>query len=297
MVLESIRVACPLVTPFDDGTVDHEALASLVEHLADAGVDGFVPCGTTGEFASLTPEERRAVVETTVETAPGNAPIVAGAADTAIGSVRDRIREVADAGADAALVPPPYYYTASDPADNRRFFEAVADGSPLPLYLYNIPTVVHEEIAPETVASLADHDRIVGTKDSGGDLTHVIDVLGRVPGDFQVLQGHDGQLVPGIYMGMDGGVNALSHVVPDVLLSAVEAVRVGDHGRARRLQRDTIGPLFGLGAEYGFAAATKVSLANLGRLDAPAVRPPLELPDADGRSVIESTVDDVIDGI
>jgi len=297
MGLDSPRVSCPLVTPFENGTVDHDALAVIVKHLADAGVGGFVPCGTTGEFASLTPEERQAVVETTVEAAPDDAPVVAGAADTAIGSARNRVREVAGAGADAALVPSPYYYTASDPTDNQRFFAAVADDSPLPLYLYNIPNVVHEEIAPETVERLADHDRIDGTKDSSGDLTHVIDVLGRVPDEFVVAQGHDGQLVPGVYAGVDAGINALSHVLPETLVSAVEAVETGDHDRAMALQREQIGPLFALGRTYGFAATTKVALAHRGLIDEPAVRPPLELPDDEGREAIRSTLDEVADGV
>ncbi|WP_235853685.1 dihydrodipicolinate synthase family protein [Halosimplex salinum] len=292
----STRVLCPLVTPFDDGAVDHDALATVVVHLAERGVDGFVPCGTTGEFASLTQDERRAVVETTVDAAPADAPVVAGAAGTAVETVRDRIADVADAGADAALTVSPYYVAPSDPSSNQAFFERVVADSPIPIYLYNIPSVVDEEIAPETVEALADRDAVVGLKDTSGDMTHVTEVLDRVPDEFEMLQGFDGQLVPGLYMGMDAGVNSLSHVIPGALNDAVEAVREGDHDRARDSQRHSIDPLFRCGSNYGFAGTTKVMLAHLGLLDDPELRPPLELPDPDEREEIRSTLDEVRDG-
>ncbi len=275
--------------------MDHDALADVVERLADRGVDGFVPCGTTGEFASLTQDERTAVVETTVDAAPDGAPVVAGAAGTAVETVRQRISDVAAAGADAALTVSPYYVTPSEPSSNQAFFERVVDDSPIPIYLYNIPSVVDDEIAPETVEALAERESVVGLKDTSGDLTHVTDVLDRVPDDFEVLQGFDGQLVPGLYMGMDAGVNATSHVVPEAVTSAVEAVRADDHGRARDLQRHVVDPLFRCGSAYGFSGATKVMLAHEGVIDDPEVRPPLELPDPDEREEIQSTVDRVAD--
>ncbi|MFC7141942.1 dihydrodipicolinate synthase family protein [Halosimplex aquaticum] len=295
MLSNATRVLCPLVTPFDDGAVDHDALATVVNHLADRGVDGFVPCGTTGEFASLTQEERTEVVETTVEVAPSDAPVVAGAAGTAVETVRGRIADVAAAGADAALTVSPYYVTASEPSSNQAFFERVVADSPIPIYLYNIPSVVNEEIAPETVEALAERESVVGLKDTSGDLTHVTDVLDRVPDDFEVLQGFDGQLVPGLYMGMDAGVNSVSHVIPEAVTEAVESTRAGDHDRARGLQRHAVDPLFRCGSQYGFSGATKVMLAHEGLIDDPEVRPPLELPDPDEREEIQSTLDRVGD--
>lgn len=295
MLSNATRVLCPLVTPFSDGDVDHETLGTIVEHLADRGVDGFVPCGTTGEFGSLTQDERHAVVETTVEAAPSETPVVAGAAGTAVESVRERIADIADAGADAALTVSPYYVTPSEASANRAFFERVVADSPLPVYLYNIPSVVDDTITPETVAALADAEAVVGLKDTSGDLTHVTEVLERVPDEFEVLQGFDGQLVPGLYVGMDAGVNSLSHVIPEALTTAVEAVRAGDHDRARTVQRRVVGPLFRCGSEYGFAGTTKVMLAHEGLLDDPEVRPPLELPDPDEREEIVSTLDRVGD--
>lgn len=296
MPTDETRIGCPLVTPFDGedgaGAVDHDALGALVEHVAGAGVDALVPCGTTGEFASLTPAEQRAVIETTVERAPADLPVVAGASATSIGETRDRIAAAAEAGADAALVLPPYYLTASEPAGNEQFFAAVAEDSPLPIYLYNIPGPVGTAIAPETVAALADSASVVGLKDSSGDLAHVDDVLSRTPEDFQVFQGFDAGLVPATYMGATGGINALSHLVPGAM---AEAVRAGDHDRARALQREPIDPLFRFCAAHGFAPAIKVALAATGVVPTPAVRPPLVLPEGDARAEIEETVERLSD--
>ena len=254
-------------------------------------MDALVPCGTTGEFASLTPAEQRAVIETTVEAAPADVPVVAGASATSMGEARERLAAAADAGADAALVLPPFYLTAPDPVGNRRFFERVAADSPLPIYLYNIPATVGGRVAPETVAAVADHESVVAIKDSSGDLAHVGEVLDRTPDGFQVYQGFDALLVPAVYTGATGGINALSHLIPEAMIDAVEAVREGDHDRARAIQRERIDPLFRFCAEYGFAPAIKVALAASGVIPSPAVRPPLVLPDEDAREEIAATVE------
>lgn len=286
-------MGCPLVTPFDGGAVDHDALAAVVDHVCSGGVDALVPCGTTGEFSSLTPTEQRDVIETTVAAAPGDVPVVAGTAATSVPEARARMATAADAGADAALLLPPYYLTATDPEGNRRFLAAVAEDAPLPIYLYNIPDLVGSTLAPETVAELADFDTVAGLKDSSGDIGHVDAVLAATPSDFQVFQGFDGGLVPATYMGAVGGINALSHLIPDAMTGAVDAVRAGEHDRARTLQRERIDPLFRFCATLGFAAATKLALASLGVLEDPEVRPPLTLPDAAARDEVAATVERV----
>lgn len=290
MLPDSTRVGCPLVTPFDGDDVDADAMAAVVEHVVGAGVDALVPCGTTGEFASLTAAERRLAVETTVGAAPADVPVVAGCSATATGDVRQHLRDAADAGADAALVLPPYYLTADEPAGNRRFLEAALDGAPLPVYLYNIPAYVGAALAPETVAALAERAAVVGMKDSSGDLAYLDDVLGATPPDFQLFQGADGTLVPSVYLGATGGVNALSHLVPGAMLAAVEAVRDGEHARARRLQRAAVGPLARRCAAHGFAPTVKAALAADGVIPSAAVRPPLIPPGSDALADIEAAV-------
>ncbi|MFB6146277.1 MAG: dihydrodipicolinate synthase family protein [Halobacteriaceae archaeon] len=278
--LESVLpgVVCPLITPFDGGAVDQAALRDHVAFLTDRGVDGLFPCGTTGEFASLDRAEWLAVVETTVDAAPGDVPVVAGAAATSVAETVERTALAGDAGADAAVVVPPYFHTANAAAGNRRFFEAVADDAALPLLLYNIPACTGRGIDVETVVAMADHDRVHGLKDSSGDLGYVLDVLGETPDDFLVLQGYDALLVPSLAMGADGGVSALSNVCPETCAAAVAA----DPDTARDLQIDVIGPLFRACVEHGFAPAAKAALCERGVLDDDAVRPPLVgVPDAE----------------
>ena len=133
----------------------------------------------------------------------------------------------------------------------------------------------------------------MGLKDSSGDLAHVDEVLARAPEEFQVFQGFDAGLVPATYMGAIGGINALSHLVPGATTGAVDAVRSGEHDRARTLQRERIDPLFRFCAEYGFAPATKVALAAEGVIPSAEVRPPLTLPDEEARAEVEATVERV----
>ncbi len=264
------RLTCPIVTPFDsEGVVDDDALRNLIDHV-EGDVDGVFPCGTTGEFASLSPAERRDVIEVTAEHA--SVPVVAGAGATSVAGTVEAVGMAADAGADAAVVVPPYFHTANAPAGNQRFFERVADRSTLPLLLYNIPQCTGARIEPETVAAVADHDRIVGLKDSSGDLSYLLSVQSRVPGEFSLLQGYDALLVPALRMGIDGGVNALSNALPAVFGEAVEHAT---EERGAVVQREAITPVFEACLEYGFAPAAKAALVSRGVVGSDAVRPPL----------------------
>ena len=285
-------VHTPLVTPFDGDEVDREALGDLVDPVTAGGVDGLVPCGTTGEFASLSDAEYRAVVETTVERS-GDAPVMAGAADTRVGGVAEKIRTAADAGADAALVPLPYFHTANDPAGNAAFVEGVADAADLPVYLYNIPSCTGQEIQPAVVESAARHENVLGLKDTGGDFGYFLDLVRRTPAEFQLLQGFDAYLVPGMATGGTGGINAMSNVVPEAFAAAVDAVRSGDLETAVQIQLDDILPLFQLSAEHGFAPVTKAGVAARGVLPSAAVRPPLVELDDDVRADVERLVEQI----
>lgn len=282
----------PVVTPFADagdgvGRVDTDSLAALVEDLVDRGVDGFVPAGTTGEFAALDVDELVTVVETTVAATPPGTPVIAGASATSVPAVRRRLGAVADAGADAALLVAPYYDASSRPAGNTRFFEAVLEGADVPVYLYNIPATVGQEIDVATVRSLADRDDVLGIKDTSGDQRYFTELLRRTPESFSVYQGYDGGLVPGAALGADGAVSVLSQVMPETLRRAVAAVEDGDLATARRLQVERAGPVFDACVEFGFAAVMKAVLTERGVIADDAVRPPLSgVPDAARRDLM-----------
>jgi len=294
--MSTFDLYCPLVTPFEDATdgigrVDTDSLTQLIETLLDSGVDGFVPGGTTGEFAALGPAELETVVRTTVEATPAATPVIAGASATNVPAVRERLSMVADAGADAAMLVAPYYDAASAPDGNTRFFEAALADTDLPVYLYNIPVTVGQEIDVETVRSLAEHEAVAGIKDTSGDQRYFTELLRRTPADFSVYQGYDGGLVPAATLGADGAVSVLSHVIPEKLRSAVDAVADGEYGRARQVQVDQAGPIFDACVEFGFAATMKAILSNRGVIADAAVRPPLSPLPADARRSLLAAIE------
>ncbi|ELZ48005.1 dihydrodipicolinate synthase [Halorubrum californiense DSM 19288] len=296
--LPEAAVSPPIVTPFDaDGDVDADALASHVDRVVEGGVDGLVPCGTTGEFASLDDDERRTVIETVVDAADGRVPVIAGAADTAVSRVRDHLSAAAAAGADAGLVTLPYYHGSTDPAGQRAFVEAVADDAPIPVLLYDIPATVGESIEVDVLADAARSGSVVGMKDTTGDLTGLEAKLRETPDSFTAFQGVDAQLYPSASIGVDGGIHALSQVIPEVFDALGEAIREGDDDRALALHRRAVGPLFDRCADHGFAPATKVAAAHRGFIPDPAVRPPLTLPDEAAREAIRADVDAALDAL
>ncbi|MFP9193274.1 dihydrodipicolinate synthase family protein [Natronosalvus vescus] len=285
-------ITCPIATPFDDaGTIDEGALESLVDALLEGGIDGLFPCGTTGEFASLAPEERRRVVELTVDRVDGEVPVLAGAAATNVAETLAFVETAAALGADAAAVVPPYFHTATDPAGNQQFFERVADESPLPLVLYNIPSCTGQPIALETLERVADHEAVVGFKDSSGDFEYFLDAMRRTPDSFYCLQGFDTLLVPSLRMGADGGINALSNVAPSVYAEAFETAATE---RGNELQ-GAISALFDAVRTHGFAPGTKTGLAHRGMIPTDAVRPPLVTVPETGEAAIAERTDALLE--
>ncbi|RLM33919.1 dihydrodipicolinate synthase family protein [Haloarcula sp. Atlit-120R] len=272
---ESFDVLTPLVTPFDaDGDLDIAGLESLVRHVSAAGVDGIVPCGTTGEFETLSPGEYRTVVRTAADTAPDDCHVMVGTAATDVATVDERMAFAAEQGADSTLVVPSYYGGQASAAGNEAFFHAVLADAPLPVYLYNIPGAVGQKLSVETVAALAQSDAVAGLKDSSGDLSYVTAVMNQTPDEFTVYQGHDGLFVPSLVVGGDGGVSALSHLLFDDLERAGTAIESGDVPQARAVQRDVLSPLSEACAEFGFAPTVKALLADRGVIDHATVRPP-----------------------
>jgi 4-hydroxy-tetrahydrodipicolinate synthase len=284
----SYPVYPPLVTPFTpENEVDTDALASLVDSVESRGVDGVVPCGTTGEFASLTDAEYARVVETTADAAGGR--VVAGVSDTSVPGVRSKLTTAADAGCDAALVTGPYFHAENAAGGTEAFLrETLADTS-IPVYLYNIPVYVGERLEPDTVASLAEDGAVEGIKDSSGDVDYLLTLVRSTPAEFEVFCGYDSVLAPALTGGAAGGINALANVVPEVFDAMTAALTDGEVERAMRLSQTAIAPLFEQCASHGFAPATKAGAAARGFLDSTSVRPPLvELDEPEGQDVADA---------
>lgn len=281
-------IACPIVTPFDGDSIDEPAYRSLLDHVTGGGIDAIFPCGTTGEFASMSAGERKRVVELTVDHT--DVPVIAGAGATSVAETVDRVEDVEDAGADAAAVVVPYFHTATEPTGNREFFSSILERTSIPLVLYNIPQYTGCPIAVETVTGLAEHDRLVGIKDSSGDLEYHLRLVRETPDDLVVLQGIDPLLVASLRMGSDGGINAMSNVFPSILSETFDTASTE---RALELQFEAITPAFETCGEHGYGAATKAMLVHRDVLPNAEVRPPL-VP-VDDASAIERAVDEVVE--
>ncbi|QNK66153.1 4-hydroxy-tetrahydrodipicolinate synthase [Variovorax sp. PAMC26660] len=198
----------PLVTPFRDGAVDHAALAALTRRLAGDGVAGFVVCGSTGEAAALDETEQLAALDT-VQAAAGGLPIVMGLSGYHLGKTTAWVRKLAERPLAALLVPAPHYIRPSQ-AGLLEWFRAIADATAVPLLIYDIPYRTGATLARETLLALADHPRIRGIKDCGGDMAKTRAVI--ADGRLQVLSGEDHQIFSTVAEGGVGAIAASGHV-------------------------------------------------------------------------------------
>jgi 4-hydroxy-2-oxoglutarate aldolase len=234
----------PVTTPFNQrGDVDYEALSSNIARYNDAGLAGYVPLGSNGEAVHLVVEERRRVLETVKRAAKDDHTIVAGVNELSTRAAVEASRVAADCGADAVLVVTPYYYKASMNQDAlTRHFTEVADQSPVPVLIYNFPQSTGIVIEPTTVAGLAAHEKIIGIKDSSGNMGAMSETIRLSPTSFAVMVGNGGIVYPSLTMGATGAILGVACAAPRVCVDLHEAVKSGDHGRARELQ-NRIAPL------------------------------------------------------
>jgi 4-hydroxy-tetrahydrodipicolinate synthase len=231
-----------LVTPFRNGKIDVEALEGMVEFQIQQGIDGLVPCGTTGETPAMSEEEDRLVIGTVVRVANGRVPVIAGTGSNATGMAIKYTKMAEAAGADGSLQVVPYYNKPTQEGLYRHFM-AIAEATNLPLVLYNIPGRTGLTMTPETTARLAEHPRIVGTKEATLSMNLAMDVLSLCGEDFDVLSGDDPVTLPLISLGGRGVISVASNVAPAAVSDMVRAALDGDWERARELHYGLL-PLF-----------------------------------------------------
>ncbi|MGI9592567.1 MAG: 4-hydroxy-tetrahydrodipicolinate synthase [Myxococcota bacterium] len=239
-MFEGVHTA--LVTPFRDGAVDEPALRGLIERQIEAGVDGVVPCGSTGESATLSHQEHRRVVEVVVEAVAGRVKVIAGTGSNNTREAVELTRHAREAGADGALLISPYY---NKPTQEGIFahYETVARESGLPLVVYNIPGRTGSNILPATLGRLALVDGIVGVKEACGDIAQIAEVIAACPEEFAVLSGDDALTLPLCAIGGKGVISTSSNVVPVEMAALVRAVAAGELAEARRIHYRLL-PLF-----------------------------------------------------
>ena len=227
----------PITTPFIDGKVAYDKLASNVEKWSRTGLKGFVVLGSNGEYVYLSEEEKRTVVDTVVQSATEEMLIIAG---TGCESTAETIRLTEDCarlGAHAALVVTPHYYAGRmREAALMKHFSELADHSPIPILLYNVPKFTHINMAADFVTRLSEHPKIVGLKDSSGNVIQLGEILNEVAKDFNVLVGTAGVLFSGLTLGCVGGISALANVAPEACVKIFDLVKAGDLDAARELQ-------------------------------------------------------------
>jgi 4-hydroxy-tetrahydrodipicolinate synthase len=260
--------ATALVTPFTaDGKVDEARMRALVERQIAGGVQLLVPCGTTGEGATLTPEEQTRVIRVTVETARGRARVIAGVGSNATAVAVERSKAARATGADAVLVVAPYYNKPTQPglvAHFRAVAEAVAG---LPVVLYNVPGRTASNIQAPTVLGLArEVDNVVGVKEASGDFAQIMAILRERPAGFRVLSGDDAVTLPLVALGADGVVSVVSNEVPDLMARLTGLTLQGKWDEARALHYRLL-PLMEANFIESNPGPVKAALALLGLVE------------------------------
>ncbi len=235
-------VSTALVTPFRNGEVDEGALRDLVEIQIEAGVDGLVPCGSTGEAATISHPEHRRVVEVVVAAAKGRVPVIAGTGSNNTREAIDLTLYARDAGADGALLISPYYNKPTQEGIVAHYAE-IARETDFPLVVYNIPGRTASNLLPSTLARLADIDPVIGVKEASGDLAQVSAVVAVCPDDFSVLSGDDALTLPLLAVGGRGVISTSANVAPAEMVDLVRAFQSGDLERALRTHQRLL-PLF-----------------------------------------------------
>jgi 4-hydroxy-tetrahydrodipicolinate synthase len=225
-----------LVTPFQtDGSLDEPALRSLVQRQVAAGISLLIPCGTTGEASTLNEAETQRVIEITIEAAAGRVPVFAGCTHNATSVAVTNAKRLAQiSGLSGLLTANPYYNRPSQEGQFQHF-RAIAEATPLPVMLYNIPGRTASNLLPETALRLAEIPNIVAIKESSGVMGQITELLAHAPAGFKVFAGDDALALPVIALGGVGVISVASNAVPGPLSQMVAAALANDWPAARRI--------------------------------------------------------------
>lgn len=262
-----------LITPFINGELDEKGLVELIEFQIENGIHGIVPCGTTGESATLSFDEHKRVIDLTVKTVAGRVPVIAGTGANNTMEAIELTESAKESGADAVLSVAPYY---NKPNQDGLFlhFKTIAEAVNIPIVLYNVPgrTVVH--ILPETVARLAAVENIIGIKEACASLEQISDVIRFCPDDFILLSGDDFTSMPTALIGGKGVISVVSNVDPGGMSRMMEAALAGDLAAANK-EHYRLFSLMKLMFKSPSPGPAKKALEMLGRIKDDAPRLPM----------------------
>jgi len=276
-----------LVTPFRAGAVDTRALAELVEAQIAGGVHGLVPCGSTGEAATLTHEEHVEIVRHVVQVARRRVPVIAGTGSNSTAEAIRLTRGAEEVGADGALLISPYYNRPTQEGIFRHY-AAVAEATRLPLIVYNIPGRTASNITPETLGRLSRVRNIVGVKEASGSLAQVIEIIAAAGPEFAVYSGDDILALPIMAAGGAGVIAVTSNIAPREFADLATALLAGDLARGRALMHRLLPLVQAMGLEVN-PIPVKTALALMGRC-AEEFRLPLTCMSAPARQKLEGVL-------
>ena len=258
-------ISTALITPFRDGEVDEPRLQEFVEFQIAAGVDGLVPCGSTGESATMSHAEHRRVIELVVAATRGRVPVIAGTGSNNTREAIELTRHAKEAGADGALLISPYYNKPTQDGIVAHYGE-IASATDFPLVVYNIPGRTASNMLPATIARLAEIEQVVGVKEACGDLGQISDMIVRCPADFAVLSGDDALTLPIMAVGGCGVISTSSNVAPTEMVELVRSAQAGDFAAARAVHQRLV-PLFDVLFCETNPIPVKAAVAETGRVD------------------------------
>ena len=229
-------MATAMVTPMDaQGDIDYDAMGRFIDWQIDSGINALVVMGTTGENATIEPEDQTAVIRYTVEHVAGRIPVIAGTGTNNTEHVLRNTRSACEVGADAVLVVTPYYNKATQNGLIKHFY-AVADGSTVPVIVYNVPGRTGVNIQPKTLAALAEHPNIAGVKEASGNMAQMVEMAAVCGDKMDIYSGEDALTVPMMAMGAKGTISVLSNVVPRESVAMTDACLAGDYKTAAAWQ-------------------------------------------------------------
>jgi len=262
-----------IVTPFIDGRLDEQGLQDLIEFQIAGGTHGIVPCGTTGESATMSHAEHHRVVELTIKTVAGRVPVLAGTGSNSTSESIELTRAAKEAGADGALMITPYYNKPSQEGLYQHF-KAVAEAVDIPIILYNVPGRTSVNMLPEAVARCAAIPNIVGVKEATADLNQISQVIRLCPKDFAVMSGDDFTSMPTVMIGGTGVISVTSNVAPKDMAAMMDAALAGDIAKAQELHYKLL-PLMGAMFIDTNPVPAKTALMMMGKIKSGLPRLPL----------------------
>ena len=228
-------MATAIVTPMTATGIDYDALGRFIEFQIEKGINAIVVMGTTGENASIEPEDQKEVIRFTVEKVAKRVPVIAGTGTNNTEHVLHNTKNACEVGADAVLVVTPYYNKATQKGLIAHF-TAIADASTVPVILYNVPGRTGCALQPKTVAALAEHPNIVGLKEATGNMAQMVELMHLCGDKIDIYSGEDALTVPMMAMGGKGTISVLSNVLPAESVAMTDACIAGDYKTAAAMQ-------------------------------------------------------------